>query len=193
MKRMGDRAWRVELPDGVDRASLLASLGSNAAVEDVVMGDRHVVIVTAAAADEVAAMFSAESRATAASGRLHVVEARYDGPDLDDVARAVGLTRDEVIALHAREYVVELVGFLPGFGYLGPLDPRLASVPRRGAPRPRVAAGSIGIAAGRTGIYPFDSPGGWLLVARVVDFVAFDAAHGSTLKTGDRVRFVAVD
>jgi allophanate hydrolase subunit 1 len=122
-------------------------------------------------------------------GREHVVRARYDGPDLDEVASRAGLSREDAIRAHAdRAYVVRLVGFLPGFAYLGPVAPPLA-LPRRPTPRTRVDPCSIGVAGGYTGVYPFASPGGWHLIARAVDFAPFDAEHGARLALGDRVRF----
>jgi len=128
-------------------------------------------------------------------GRLHVVRAIYDGPDLGAVAAASGLTIEGVARAHAsRVYEVEVIGFLPGFAYLGRLDPELV-VPRLSTPRPRVAAGSIGIAGARTGIYPVESPGGWRLIARAVDFVPFvpEEDPPARLQPGDRVRFEVQD
>jgi len=123
--------------------------------------------------------------------RLHRVPAIYDGPDLEELAQRTGLSPAEVIEIHtSREYLVEVVGFLPGFAYLGPLDPRLV-VPRRPSPRPRVPQNAIGIAGAQTGIYPFASPGGWNLIARAVDFLAFDPSREPPIVflPGDRVRF----
>jgi UPF0271 protein len=80
------------------------------------------------------------------------------------------------------------VGFVPGFAYLGDLDPHIA-IPRRSTPRARVPAGSVAIAGHRTGIYPFETPGGWHLLGTAVDFRAFDPEHGATFRIGDRVRF----
>ncbi len=86
------------------------------------------------------------------------------GPDLEDVAAACGLTPEEVCRRHAAvEYIVCFVGFLPGFPYLGLLDPSLR-LPRRHAPRARVAPGSVAIAGEYTGVYPWASPGGWHLI-----------------------------
>jgi KipI family sensor histidine kinase inhibitor len=133
-----------------------------------------------------------------ARGPLHVIRAIYDGPDLGAVAAASGLSLEGVARAHAsRVYEVEVIGFLPGFAYLGRLDPELV-VPRLHTPRPRVPAGSIGIAGARTGIYPLDSPGGWRLLGRAVDFVPFDpfAPEGdppARLVPGDRVRFEIED
>jgi KipI family sensor histidine kinase inhibitor len=126
------------------------------------------------------------------AGRLHHVAVVYDGADLDEVAARAGMPPAEVIRLHASgHYRVELVGFLPGFGYLGPLDPKL-QLPRRPSPRPSVPARSVAIAGAFTGIYPAASPGGWHLLGRALDFVAFDPhrAEPSLLSPGDRVRFV---
>ncbi len=86
------------------------------------------------------------------------------GPDLDFVARHNGLTPAEVVAIHsAGEYPVYMLGFMPGFPYLGGLDARITA-PRLESPRSRVPAGSVGIAGSQTGIYPLDSPGGWRLI-----------------------------
>lgn len=114
------------------------------------------------------------------------------GPDLDDVARACGLTPAEVCRRHAAtEYVVCFVGFLPGFPYLGVLDP-LLRLPRRPTPRPRVPPGAVAIAGEYTGIYPWASPGGWHVIGRT-EVTLFDLAADppARLAPGMRVRFVA--
>lgn len=116
------------------------------------------------------------------------------GPDLDDVAAACGLTRDEVIARHTRpDYPVAMLGFSPGFPYLLGLDPTLAT-PRLATPRARVPEGSVGIGGAQTGIYPDAGPGGWRLIGRTPRRL-FDPARAtpSLLLPGDRVRFVAID
>ncbi|MGH7447640.1 MAG: 5-oxoprolinase subunit PxpB, partial [Longimicrobiales bacterium] len=102
-------------------------------------------------------------------GRLVEIPVRYggpDGPDLDHVARHTRLSAAEVAALHASvEYTVYMIGFAPGFAYLGGLPPRLAT-PRRSSPRQAVPAGSVGIAGAQTGIYPLVSPGGLQIIVR---------------------------
>lgn len=124
-----------------------------------------------------------------------VVPVRYggsDGPDLDDVAREVRLSADEVIAAHtAAAHEVLFLGFAPGFAYVAGLPESLA-VPRLATPRVRVPAGSIGIAGRLSGIYPHDSPGGWRIIGRT-DLAVFDpnAAEPALLRPGDRVRFVS--
>ena len=125
-----------------------------------------------------------------------VVPVRYGGtagPDLDDVATFAGCSADEVIRRHtARGYLVYMLGFLPGFPYLGTVDARIA-MPRRSSPRVAVPAGSVGIAGAQTGIYPRAAPGGWRLIGlAAVD--AFDAERepASLFRPGDTVRFEAV-
>lgn len=130
---------------------------------------------------------------SAAPGALVEIPVRYEGPDLDEVARAAGLTRAEVIARHAEaEYRVALLGFVPGFAYLSGLDPALA-LPRRATPRPRVPAGSVAIGGSQTGVYPATTPGGWHLIGQT-DCSMFDPTRRppSLLSVGDRVRFMPV-
>jgi KipI family sensor histidine kinase inhibitor len=114
-----------------------------------------------------------------------------DGPDLEAVAQATGLTPDEVVAAHAgATYRVCFVGFSPGFPYLEGL-PELLATPRHQLPRRRVPAGSIAIAGAQAGIYPVSTAGGWNLIGRT-DLVLFDAQRNpaATLSPGDRIRFV---
>ena len=114
-------------------------------------------------------------------------------PDLHALALQKGLSPQEVVQLHSgREYRVYLIGFLPGFPYLGSVDARIAA-PRREQPRPRVAAGSVGIAGEQTGVYPLESPGGWNLVGRT-PLRLFDPARPGPvlLRPGDRVRFFSI-
>ncbi len=125
--------------------------------------------------------------------RHHVIPVTYDGPDLHEVAERTGLTVAEVIARHSdRSYQVYLIGFVPGWGYLGDLDPKLV-LPRRATPRTRVPAGSVGIAGAQTGVYPLTTPGGWYLLGRT-SVAMFDprADPPALLAPGDRVRFEPV-
>ena len=114
------------------------------------------------------------------------------GPDLASVAEFSGCSEEEVIARHcAPVYRVYMLGFLPGFAYLGTVDSRIA-MPRLATPRMRVAPGSVGIAGAQTGIYPCETPGGWRLIGRT-SAKLFDSSRDepSLLKAGDRVKFVA--
>lgn len=124
-------------------------------------------------------------------GREFRIPVVYDGADLEEVATRTGLSPDAVVARHAEcWYDVYLVGFAPGWAYLGELDASLA-LPRRASPRLRVPRGSVAIAAKQTGVYPFAIPGGWHLIGRT-DTVMFDTSHGALLRVGDRVRFEPV-
>jgi len=115
------------------------------------------------------------------------------GPDLADVAAFAGCSGDEVIARHAGgRYRVYMLGFLPGFAYLGGVDVSIA-MPRHASPRTSVPAGSVGIAGQQTGVYPCDSPGGWRLIGRTPS-VMFDLTRPepALLAPGDLVRFVPI-
>jgi inhibitor of KinA len=115
------------------------------------------------------------------------------GPDLDFVAQSHGLSAADVVRLHSgAEYTVYMMGFLPGFPYLGGLPSELAT-PRLDAPRALVRAGSVGIAGEQTGIYPLDSPGGWRLIGYTpLCLFSPNQAPPTLLQPGDRVRFVAM-
>lgn len=132
--------------------------------------------------------------AAAIEGRTIEIPVAYGGehgPDLADVAAHTGFTPAEVVRRHAAgEYVVYLLGFLPGFAFMGGLAPELAT-PRRAEPRVAVPARSVGIGGAQTGVYPLVSPGGWQLIGRT-PLKMFDpaAAEPTLLRPGDRVRFV---
>jgi inhibitor of KinA len=121
------------------------------------------------------------------------IEVRYggdDGPDLEAVAQWAGCSPANVIEWHSsRTYRVYMLGFVPGFCYMGRVDSRIAA-PRRSVPRDRVPAGSVGIAGEQTGVYPITSPGGWQLIGRT-SAVMFDPgrADPTLLHPGDLVRF----
>jgi len=125
-------------------------------------------------------------------GRLHRIPVVYDGPDLEEVAQRTGLSSRRVIELHGRPiYRVFLVGFVPGWAYLGPLPQELV-LRRRATPRTQVPAGSVGIAGPETGIYPLASPGGWNLIGRTsVKLFLPDSDPPSLFRAGDRVKFFA--
>lgn len=133
----------------------------------------------------------------AASGRRWVLPVCFDddlAPDLPDVAAHAGLSREAVIErLTATEFSVYMLGFLPGFAYLGGL-PAALEMPRLATPRTRVPAGSLAIAGRMAAVYPWDSPGGWRLVGRtgVGLFDAGSATRPALLAPGDRVCFRAV-
>ena len=116
------------------------------------------------------------------------------GPDLIGVASFAGMAEDEVVRAHCRPtYRVFMLGFVPGFAYLGIVDQRIA-MPRHSAPRVRVPAGSVGIAGVQTGVYSAETPGGWQLIGRT-PIMPFDPARADPflMKAGDAVEFYAID
>jgi len=125
-------------------------------------------------------------------GRLHRIPVVYDGPDLAAVAAVLGLSAAQVAEIHVRPiYRVFLVGFVPGWAYLGPLPEEL-ELPRRHVPRTQVPAGSVAIAGRQSGIYPLPTPGGWHLIGRTsVKLFLPDADPPCLFRAGDRVKFFA--
>ncbi len=117
----------------------------------------------------------------------------YDGDDLAFVAEYNQLSIEEVIEIHTSPiYRVYMMGFLPGFAYMGGLDARIAT-PRKSTPRTKVLAGSVGIAGNQTGIYPSESPGGWQLIGRTkLQLYTPNLPEITLLKAGDSVKFVAI-
>lgn len=159
---------------------------------DIVAGARTVLFDglddPAAFCDELATW--TPELAAAATGRLHELEVRYDGEDLEVVAEQLGVGRAAFIEWHcSREHRVAFLGFAPGFAYLAGLAPH--RVARRSDPRPRVDVGSVGVADEYTGIYPRPSPGGWQLIGHC-DAWLWDLGRRPPARfaPGDRVRFV---
>ena len=208
----GDSALLVQLPSRIDPAVSAAVIALAASLQerigtllrDIVVGYCSLTVyfdplktdagwlesVIAESADEI-------DDAEEATGPLLDVPVCYGGdlgPDLADVASFAGCSAEEVVALHSGAiYRVYVVGFVPGFPYMARVDPRLA-LPRRASPRTRVPAGSVAVAAGQTGIYPAETPGGWHLIGRT-PVKPYDPARPEPFlfKPGDRVRFVPID
>jgi allophanate hydrolase len=124
---------------------------------------------------------------------IPIVYGGEGGPDLPAVCETLGLTQQEFMTLHSGEYTVDMLGFIPGFAYIGGLDARL-EIDRLPQPRQFVPAGSVGIAGGRTGLYALPGPGGWPLIGRT-SCTLFDAQSDQpfVLDAGMRVLFTAVD
>ena len=207
----GDRALVVEFGDRIDRelsADVLrlgAIIGSSAldGVVETVPTFRSLTVyydplVTTRAKLQpaIAGLLEGEHRPQA-SASLWRVPACYEGefaPDLDDVARLTGLTRGDIVALHSStRFHVYMLGFLPGFPYMGDL-PEVLALPRRANPRTRVPAGSISIAMTLSAIYPYESPGGWHLIG-ATPVRLFDARQASPalFNPGDAISFEPID
>jgi inhibitor of KinA len=112
------------------------------------------------------------------------------GPDLEHVAKFNGLTTQEVIDIHSNgDYLVYMIGFAPGFPYIGGMDERIAT-PRRESPRLRIPAGTVGIAGKQTGVYPIETPGGWQLIGKTpLKLFRPEESSPSLLRAGDKVKY----
>jgi inhibitor of KinA len=207
----GDRALVVEFGDRVDRALSEGVLRLNAAIRserpagvvETVPTFRSLTIYFDPVVTTRSQLESAidgllhrkrGSRIAATLWRIPVCYEDEFAPDLAEVARLTGLTRAEVVALHSgTRYHVYMLGFLPGFPYMGDLPPKLA-LPRRADPRVRVPAGSISIATSLTAIYPYESPGGWHLIGST-PVRLFDIARQqpALLAPGDAVIFEPIN
>lgn len=122
-----------------------------------------------------------------------IIPVYYKGEDLETVAKINQLTIDEIIQIHTgNSYRVFMIGFQPGFAYMGKLDERIVT-PRLASPRTKVPAGSVGIAGDQTGIYPFASPGGWQLIGQT-PIKIFDMKKDipCLFKPGDEVKFISI-
>ena len=199
---MGERAILVSLGDRIDvalnaRARALADaweaegLGRAVPAYAATLLHYDPLRLSRASAIAHARRLAARRARQRFASRLVEIPVRYDGVDLQDVARLSSLTARDIVALHSgREYRAFFLGFMPGFAYLGELDARI-NAPRLAEPRTRVAAGSVGVAGRQTAVYPFASPGGWRLIGST-DVALFDPERQppSLIREGDRVRFV---
>ena len=201
--RSGDDLFSVAVDSPADAQALAARLREAANWIEVIPGIDSVVVRFDAASQSGDTMqqvlgdvLASDVSALPISGRLVEIPVVYGGkfgPDLDTVSKMIGQSPEEVIAAHtAGEYTVDMLGFTPGFAFVGGLDDRFR-IPRREEPRQRVAAGSVGIADGRTGLYAMASPGGWNIIGRT-SFPLFNPADEDpfVLSAGTRVRFTAV-
>ena len=204
----GPRAVLVELPDPASRRALTRWLGDqDLGGIDVVPAESTILLDVSDPTIDDTDAHARLSRTVRTlrdldlgalnqddPGRVRVVsvDVRYDGPDLSDVAVSFGMSTDALIDWHTSSpWIVEFLGFMPGFGYLTRADHR-RPVPRLDSPRSAIPGGAVGLACLYCGIYPRSSPGGWQLLGRT-DHVMFDVAgDGATLAAGGQVQFRAV-
>lgn len=125
--------------------------------------------------------------------KIPVLYGGEEGPDLEYVANYHNLTPEEVIHIHSsQDYLVYMLGFAPGFPFLGGVDPRVAT-PRKETPRQAIAPGSVGIAGEQTGVYPLETPGGWQIIGRTPRKLFLPEQSPPTLlQPGDKIRFVPI-
>lgn len=163
--------YRPELRSFAEMKALLTDLAAKAAADGTAEAGRRTLVVP-------------------------VCYGLHFGPDLWEMEEKLGLSRQEIIDLHSgRDYRIYMMGFLPGFVYLGGMDERLA-YPRLKKPRLRIEAGAVGIAGSQTGIYPSVSPGGWRIIGST-PLLLFDPARDPAVpvSAGDAIRFrpISVD
>jgi inhibitor of KinA len=207
----GDRALLVEYGDGIDPVvnekvrAMTALLKKNlpAGVEAVVPAYRSLSILydplatTPARLAEILHALEADFRAAhIAEPKVVPIPVCYGGefgPDIGVVTEHTSLDEDEIVAIHASvDYPIYMIGFTPGFCYLGGLDRRLQT-PRRKTPRTNLPAGSVGVAESQTGMYPVESPGGWQIIGQTPLRLFAPARENPFLyEAGDRIRFVPV-
>jgi KipI family sensor histidine kinase inhibitor len=201
---LGDSALLAELGTRLDTAlntraiALAAALKKRRDVRQALAGYASVTVqfdpdqATHASLAAAIKRLAAKRPPMAEPGRLHRIPVTYDGPDMVEVADRLKLSREEIIELHTRPiYRVFLVGFVPGWAYLGPLPEEL-ELPRRHVPRTQVPAGSVAIAGRQSGIYPLPTPGGWHLIGRTpVKLFLPDSDPPCLFRAGDRVKFFA--
>jgi inhibitor of KinA len=207
----GDRALLVEYGDGIDPVvnekvrAMTALLKKNlpAGVEAVVPAYRSLSILydplttTTAGLEEILHALEADfCAAQIAEPKVVPIPVCYGGefgPDIGVVAEHTGLAEQEIVAVHASvDYPIYMIGFTPGFCYLGGLDRRLQT-PRRKTPRTNLPAGSVGVAESQTGVYPVESPGGWQIIGQTPLRLFAPARKNPFLyEAGDRIRFVPV-
>lgn len=138
-----------------------------------------------------------EAKIEATRKRIFEIPVCYGGeygPDIENIAEHAGLSVEEVIKIHSsKDYLIYMLGFLPGFTYLGGLDERIHT-PRLASPRLKIRAGSVGIGGSQTGIYPLDSPGGWQLMG-MTPVRTYDPERQTPIlvEAGDYIRFIPID
>jgi inhibitor of KinA len=201
---LGDAALLAELGTRLDTAlntraiALAAALKKRRDVRQAIAGYASVTVhfdpdlTTHDALGAAIKRLASKRHPMAEPGRLHRIPVVYDGPDMEAVAAILGISAAKIAELHTKPiYRVFLVGFVPGWGYLGPLPEQL-ELPRRQVPRTKVPAGSVAIAARQTGIYPLPTPGGWHLIGRTsVKLFLPDSDPPCLFRAGDRVKFFA--
>jgi KipI family sensor histidine kinase inhibitor len=198
VERLGDGALRIARPADVDGASLIEAARAWPGVVDAWLTESWLAVsfaddaradVDAARIDALETLGSTRTE-SAEPTRTIEIAVRYDGVDLEAVARECDLVPSRVIELHLHaEYTVLFLGFQPGFAYLGGL-PRELHVARLATPRARVPKNAVAIAGAYAGVYPFESAGGWRILGTAPDAKLFDLDRGALLRAGDRVRFV---
>ena len=196
-RRVADDVFEVQVAGAEEAQALANSLRSSGQAEDVVAG-LSTVAIRFDPADETAIVSLLKAASTDAPSSMPEraiieIEINYggeDGPDFELVCQQLGLSEDAFIEQHAAcEHKVDMIGFTPGFSYVSGV-PSSWAIPRLSQARNRVAAGSVGMSAGYTGIYALAGPGGWPIIGRTrAPLFDAKATEPFLLTPGQRVRF----
>lgn len=212
LKAVGDRGVLAELGNSIDEATNRRVMELN---QKVLSSKAEGIIETVPAFSSLLVYYNplitdyeqvskyllalqeAEEKEETNSGKLIEIPVCYGGiygPDLSFVSKHTGLREDQVVHIHCgRDYRIYMLGFLPGFPYLGGMDPRI-NTPRLSTPRTVIPSGSVGIGGEQTGIYPMESPGGWRLIGRTpLRLFELQMGEDKLYKAGDSIRFVPID
>jgi inhibitor of KinA len=189
-RKISDRV--LALADAVEQAGLPGVIEVVATFRSLSV-NYDSLLTTGDEVEQEIAKFMQDKAGASHPGRLWDIPVCYEpewAHDLEEVAKAVELTASEVVALHCgTQYHVYMIGFVPGFPYMGDVPEKLR-LPRRPNPRTRVPPGSVGIATSMTGVYPYESPGGWHLIGTSpLRFFDAESQQGSLLSPGDAVKF----
>lgn len=207
----GDRAVTIELGHSIDPAvndqvqALCARLKAAQlpGVSELIPAFCSVLVLYdpdmlsfSALKERILSLTEESSSAKPVSRRLLFIPCCYGshfGPDLADLSSFTGLSREEIIELHSqRDYRIYMLGFLPGFVYLGGLNERIA-MPRLSVPRLKIPRGAVGIGGSQTGVYPLESPGGWRLIGSTpLDFYDPNRENPVLCRAGDFIRFIPI-
>ena len=184
------------LADGIRQRRIRGIIDCVSTFRSITIYYDPLIITVGTLQKKVCRIYEAFQEEAVAGKRIFHIPVCYEeeyAPDMEYVCDATGLTPEEVIEIHSSvDYLIYMLGFLPGFPYLGGMDERIA-VPRMESPRTKIPAGSVGIGGNQTGIYPLDSPGGWRLIGRTpVKLYDINRKKPILYEAGDYIRFLPI-
>lgn len=192
----GPEAWLVQLNDPANFPLLLEMQSQqHDSISETVIGYDSLLLRTRGSIDEASVLkiLNSTKKTDTTAPRHHQILVDYNGPDLNDVCDATGLSHADVIKLHSdARYTVRFLGFSPGFAYLDGLAPQL-HLPRRNVPRTKMETGAVAIGGSHAGIYTIPSPGGWNWLGHTGHPLfnpSIDGENAFTLKPGDTLEFI---
>ncbi|MES1227828.1 MAG: carboxyltransferase domain-containing protein [Armatimonadota bacterium] len=195
-RRLGETSWVVENSSSLEARSIALWLSEQQGITEAWPAFDHVGVE---ASCDVAALLQGFKSPRFATLPLkiydiYVLYDLYDQYDLHAAANTLGLSPQELIALHTSStFTVEAIGFSPGFAHMSGLAPQLCGLPRLSAPRKRVPVGAVALTETYCGVYPSASPGGWNIIGQTPLLMADLGTEFFPLRVGDQVRFTAID